>query len=550
MLGMLALVFLAAAAWAWFSRERIADNYLGAQLRELGLPATYEIERVGPVQQVLRNIVIGDPKRPDLTIERAEALIDYRFGFPSVGRITVIRPRLYASYRGGKLSLGSLDKVLFAKTEPAQPFRLPDLDVRIVDGRGLLESDLGAVGMKIDGAGRLRSGFVGTLAAIAPEASLAGCRIGRASLYGALSVTREKPHFAGPVRVAAAICPDGTVLEQVGLHVDGMLDPALDGGEARLGLEAGPVVGAGVRANALKGTGRLTYRIKALTARYDLAAEAVTAAAFGAKTLRAEGAIRSQNGLAKASLDGTVTGEGLALGKSLDNTLAASQRATAATPLAAMLGQMRAALQRETPGSSISASYLARRTEAGFALTVPQANLRGGSGQTLVAISRFQLSPSSGGGVPRLSGNIVTGGPGLPQIAGRMERPSRGEAVLRLTMAEYRAGASRLAVPNLVVAQEPRGALGFAGRVVLSGPLPGGAASNLAVPIDGNWSGAGGLSLWRHCTPVAFDRLAFANLTLDRRSVTLCPGPDGAIVRSGRGGTRIAAGTNRLDLSG
>ena len=553
-LGVLAALLGIALAWAWFSRERIADNYLGAQLREMGLPATYEIERIGPVQQVLRNIVIGDPQRPDLTIERAEAVIRYRFGFPTVGRITVIRPRLYGSYRAGKLSFGSLDKVLFAKAEPPRRFRLPDLDVRVVDGRGLLDSDLGAVGVKLVGAGRLRGGFTGTLAAIAPEASIAGCRVGRASVYGTIGVSGERPHFTGPLRVAAAICPDGTVIEQAALRLDGELDRALDAGEAKLAFEAGPVAAAGVRSDTLKGTGRLTYRARALTARYDVAAAGVTAPSFGAKGLRAEGTVRSQDGMTRMALDGTLGGEGLALGKALDVALAASERATAATPLAAMLGQLRGALRREMPGSSFTASYLARRTPAGIAVTVPQANLRGGSGETLLAISRFQLSPTGNGsgvgGTPRLSGNVVTGGTGLPQIAGRMERPSGGEAVLRLTMAEYRAGAARLAVPQLVVAQDRRGALGFAGRAALSGPLPGGAASNLVLPLDGNWSGAGGLALWRRCTPIAFDRLAFANLTLDRRSVTLCPGPDGAIVRSGPGGTRIAAGTSRLDLAG
>ena len=552
-LGVAALLLAVALISAWLSRERIADNYLGAQLREMGVPATYEIERIGPVSQVLRNIVIGDPKRPDMTIERAEAAIRYRFGFPTVGRITVVRPRLYGSYRGGKLSFGSLDKVLFDKTEPRQPFRLPDLDVRIVDGRGLLDSDMGAVGMKLEGAGRLRGGFAGTLAAIAPEASIAGCRVGRASLYGNLGVSGERPHFAGPLRVGVAICPGGVVLEQVGLRLEGRLDRALDGGEGKFALATGPVMAKGVGAQALKGSGRLTYRGQALTARYDLAAETVAAASFGAKVLRTEGTLRTQSALARGALDGTLSGEGLALGKALDEALASSQRATAATPLAPLLGQMRAALARETPGSSFSGGYIARLTEAGLALTVPQASLRGGSGQTLLAISRFQLSPSSGT-TPRLAGNIATDGTGLPHISGRMERPSGGEAVLRLTMAEYRGGArageARLALPQLVVAQDRRGALGFAGRVVMSGPLPGGAARNLIVPLEGNWSKSGGLSLWRRCTPIAFDRLAFANLTLERRSVTLCPGPAGAIVRSGPAGTRIAAGTSRLDLAG
>lgn len=547
-LGLVVLVLLAALSWAWLSRERIADNYLGAQLRAMGLPATYEIERVGPVQQVLRKVVVGDPRRPDLTIERAEALIRYRFGFPTIGRITLVRPRLYGSYRGGTLSFGSLDRVLFAKEQPREPFRLPDLDVRIVDGRGLIEADSGAVGVKLEGAGRLRGGFSGTLAAIAPEIAVAGCRLTRVSLYGALGVGAEKPRFSGPLRVAGAVCPDA-VLEEAGLRIDTTLDRALDGGEARFALDTGPGTAAGVGVGGLKGSGQLTYRRKALTARYKLAADRLAAASLGAKVLRAEGSVRSQNGFGRLEFDGSLDGEGLVPGRGLDAALAGAQRTAADTLAAPLLARMRAALQREMPGSRIAASYLARLTDGRISLTVPQAALRGGSGQTLLAVSRFQLL-ADGGRTPSLSGNLVTGGADLPQITGRMERPGGGEAVLRLALAEYRAGDARLAVPQLVLAQAPGGAFGFSGRTVLSGPLPGGRAENLQVPLDGNWSRGGGLAVWRRCVPVAFDRLSLANLTLERRGVTLCPPPGAPILRATAAGTRIAAGTDRLDLAG
>lgn len=544
-----ALVLALVAAFIWASRERIADNYIGAQLREMGLPATYEIERIGTDRQVLRNIVIGDPRRPDLTIERAEAQIRYRLGFPAIGRITLVRPRLYGSHRDGKVSFGSLDKVLFAPSQPKQPFRLPDLDLRVIDGRALLASDLGAVGMKLEGAGRLRGGFVGTFAAIAPELRLAGCGLARASLYGTLSVRGERPRFVGPVRLAEARCDDGTSLARAALRLDAALDRKLDGGEGTAVVETDTVAIAGAGLGRLSGTGRLTYRHRALTARYEFKAADAAAASFTARTIGLEGSLRTQNGLARAELDGSLVGEGLGLGRGLDAALASAERAGAGSLVAPILAQIGSALRREMPGSKLSASYLARSGSQGLTLTVPQASLQGGSGATLLSVSRFQLS-SGGGAIPRLSGNIMTGGPGLPRIAGQMERPTGGSAVFRLAMADYRAGPARLAVPQLVVAQGPGGTLGFSGRALLSGPLPGGAANNLALPIDGNWSAAGGWSVWRRCTPIGFDRLAFANLTIERRSVTLCPPPGGAIVRSGPAGLRIAAGATRLDLAG
>jgi Dicarboxylate transport len=56
--------------------------------------------------------------------------------------------------------------------------------------------------------------------------------------------------------------------------------------------------------------------------------------------------------------------------------------------------------------------------------------------------------------------------------------------------------------------------------------------------------------VWRRCTPVSFDSLAYANLTLQRRSVTLCPPRGQAILTANARGTTFAAGVSRLDLAG
>jgi hypothetical protein len=116
-------------------------------------------------------------------------------------------------------------------------------------------------------------------------------------------------------------------------------------------------------------------------------------------------------------------------------------------------------------------------------------------------------------------------------------------------MAEYSAGGSRLALPELVLAQGADGGLGFAGQVRASGPLPGGRAENLVVPISGSYS-RGTLAMWNECTPVRFDRLEYANLTLDRQSLTLCPTPGAPILRHGPAGLRLAVGATSLRLAG
>ena len=83
-LGYAALAVLAILAMAfavlWVNRERIADNVIADQLESYGIDATYKIERIGGRRQVLTDIVVGDRHRPDLTVERAEVAIRYRFG--------------------------------------------------------------------------------------------------------------------------------------------------------------------------------------------------------------------------------------------------------------------------------------------------------------------------------------------------------------------------------------------------------------------------------------------------------------------------------------
>ena len=547
-LGALAVLLAAGLAMAWLMRERIADNVIAGQIEKFGLPARYEIESIGTDAQVLRNVVIGDPARPDLTIERVTVAIEARWGVPGLGRITLDRPRLFARWKDGRVSFGSLDPLLY--TGSKAPFRLPDLDLAIRDGRGRIASDLGDLGVKLEGEGRLRDGFSGVVAAIVPQGRFGACTLTRASLYGKLSVSREKPRFAGPLRLGELACPlEALRLGESALAIDATFDPALDGAEGKASLAAGPLgLGAAALAGA-SGETRFAWRKQALTAHYDLTARQLASGALAVGELSAKGALRAQQNFARLETEGDLAARALRPGSGLARLLATLERSGAGSMAAPLAAQLRTALARETPGSRLTASYLARSGEGGLSLIVPQANLRGGSGQTLLAVSRLSLS-ADGNGAPRLTANFTAGGRGLPKLAGRMERGPGGGIAMRLMMADYAAGPARLALPRLTLVQAPSGALGFSGFLRLSGPLPGGAARNLEVPLEGNWSPRSGLAMGRKCTPLRFDSLSFADLTLSGRTVTLCPQPGGAIVRADARGLRIAAGAPALDLAG
>lgn len=542
-----AVLVVLALGLAWLLRDRIAGSLIAGQLRNFDVPATYRIESIGARRQVLRDVVVGDPAHPDLTIERVETELVPTFGAPAIGAVTLVRPRLYGRWRGGKLSFGTLDKALFGGTGK-QPFRLPDMALTIVDGRALMESDFGPIGLKLEGTGPLRGGFAGELAAIAPQFDVGGCHGERASFYGSLRIAGEKPRFTGPLRLAGLACPQSRLaVGGIGVQLDATFDSTLDGVDGTAGLRAGALALGDGRSGNEAGTARFTWRKQALTARYAFTGRQVQAPQAGAVAVNVSGVLHRTNG--RIELEGELGGSGIRLGEGLDATLAQAQRAAAGTLAAPLLEQVRVALLREGRDSGFVANYMLRRSGQVTNLVVPQAALRGGSGATLLSVSDFQLT-ANGTGVPRVAGNFATGGAGLPQVVGRLERTPGGQLVTRVTMSEYRAGEARLALPRLTLVQLADGALGFAGEAELSGALPGGSAENLLLPLEGNWSAAHGLAAWRRCMTLRFDRLALASLVVDHRAIPVCPPRGGAILAADARGVRIAAGAPSLDLAG
>ena len=534
----------------WLTRERIADTLIAGQFQSMGLPGTWRVDSIGPRRQVLSNIVIGDPRHPDLTIEQATIEIEPRLGYPSISRVEVVRPRLYGTWRDGRLSFGTLDRVLFGSGPRKEPLRLPDMALSVVDGRARVLTDGGAVGLALAGTGGLRDGFAGALALAAPALDLGGCRARGGSFSGRLTVAGEQPRLVGPALMDSLACGTDGGARRIQLGVDATADKALDGGTGSFTLASGALGWGGVAASGLNGRGEATWRKSVLSANYDVLGRGVASSAAFASTLGAKGTLRARDGFARVDLDGTIDGGGLRPGEGLTSTLASYEQAGKGSLIAPLLSQLLQALQREGRASRLAADLVVHRARGQTTVVVPQGRVQGGSGATVLDLSKLQYASAPEGGTPRLAGNFMTGGAGLPRVSGRMAKGPRGDTVVTLTMADYRAGGARIAIPRLVVAQTTNGALGLSGTAVASGPLPGGRAENLILPIEGGRTPRGVLSLWRRCTTVGFETLAYANLSLSNRSVLLCPQPGGAILRSDAGGMKIAFGTPRLDLAG
>lgn len=546
---LLIVLLLGLVVVGWTQREDIARDLIGDELEALGIPATYSFDDFDPDKQVLTDIVVGDPARPDLTIERAVIELSYGFGVPEIGRVTVEKARLYGTYSEEGISLGALDPLLFAD-DPESEGGLPAFDVVVRDGRARIDTDMGPVGIKLEGEGPLDSGFAGKLAAIAPALDAGSCALERATAYGDVSTNSGAIRFKGPLRVASLACPEGDLsVSQFAWQSSVEIGSDFDSIRVEGGVATGPVSASSVSLGAISGPVMLGLRDSKLTSDFDLAGQSLAAAPARAGTVTIDGTLRSGTGLAELMLDAQVGGQGVSVDSTLPQTLADLAKASEGTLASPLLTKLRDAVQRELRDLSFAGSLVGRFGDEQHLLTLPDIVVRTSSGSQLASFSGVQYR-QAGEGIPLLSGNFRVSGNDLPRMAGRMEGNGARDTIFRLRMEQYASGESSLAVPEMLVTQAPSGAVTFGGELIASGPLPGGSARNLKLPVDGTWSSAAGLALWRQCTAIGFSELSIANLALANRSLTLCPAAGRAIASYDDGGIRLAAGAPSLDLAG
>ena len=548
-LAVLVLTLAVAAGILWSQRKGLADDYIAQTLEQMGIEGTYDVEKISPEVQVLRNIVIGDPSRPDAVIDTAEVRLAYSFGLPKIGAVKLDGVRIWGRIVNGEISFGSLDPLIF--TDSTEPFVFPAIDLTLREGHALIEGDYGPLAIGLNGSGRLDNGFTGELAALAPQLQFAGCQAEQATLYGRVAISDQRPAFSGPLRFDRLACEaQGVAVEGGAAQLSLRADADMQGIRGDAGLRLGAMGAPSLRLASLTGKTQLAYRGGNFNSDFDLAGVDLAADAARLSRLEAEGRLRIFDNFARFELESELDGRNLQPGGQWVEALAAAEAGTAGTLARPLLAHFRQQLGTQLPGSTLLANLTLRQSGGGqLGLVIPEARLRARGGESLLLLTRAQVGFTPAG-LPLFSGNILTGGRGLPQIAGRMEQDEGGALELRLRMAEYAVGNDRLEVPDLALRQGADGALTFAGRAIASGALPGGFAQRLEVPLTGQVSAAGAVSAWPGCTPVRFAQLQLANLTLDGRSVTLCPPSGSPILRYDSGGLQLAAGVPALQLSG
>ncbi|MDY7099333.1 MAG: hypothetical protein SXU28_14450, partial [Pseudomonadota bacterium] len=531
----------------WLSRERIAGNLIDDALTQNGLEATYEIASIGTQRQIIENLVIGDSASPDLTVDRIIVEVAYGFGSPQIGLVRLETPRLYGRYDGTALSFGALDPLLFSESE--EPAGLPAIDVVIRDGGALIETPYGDVGGVIEGEGQLNDGFLATLALTAPGISVEGCKAEGLTAYGELSINNGAPRFQGPLRMRGGSC-SGASLANLNIAVDANADAEFSGLEGSFSLNGGQFSVAQNTIAAIEGKADFFLKEGALTLNHDIRAQGLATPYGRVASVRADGAIRSGDGFSRTDWTSDLSGEGADLADDLGGMLTDARKASAGTLAEPLLAKLERNLSGAVRGGNVQAELAFRTANDAQTLVVPEARLRGKGGETVLAVSRLSWSNGAGQqGASRLSGNLLTGGEGLPRINGRMEQVGAGGLALRMTMAEYSAGESRLALPSLLVRQRKSGDFEFAGKLNASGAIPGGSIRGLDLPLNGSFTMDGEARLGVGCETVRFAALSYYNLALDARSLRLCPVKGRPIIRIADG-VSFGAQTRDVELAG
>ncbi len=544
---------LAILVGAWISRRPIAEHFIEQELSRRGVRATYKIESIGLHNQIIRDVVIGDPASPDLTARYAKIQMRILWtGGVEVYRIAARGVRLRGELRrGGTVSWGEIDKLL--PPPSGKPFSLPDIAVDVADTSVALKTPFGNFGFAVQGAGNLTGGFKGRLALSGPKLVTGACELLALRGNVGVRVDARRPHVTGPIAAAHFICPNSRMA---------MIAP-------RLELDSGFSEAFG----RFDGNGRLS--LSSLSAGDNGLANLVANIGFKGSASDTMGAIKlsAQRGrLGSIYADATrLDGKYRLLAGKGELALSADYGANSAMLAPAMVAPLVAPLSaaKGTPldpiGQSIAAAI--RRTASNFNATghLSMVNLRGGGGVRIETadargVGGGRVTVAAGDGVTyywpdgklRIDGTISTNGGGLPRADIVLRQPRQGGSMSgEARVAPYSVGNSRLALAPVTFRAGPGGSTVVNTLAVLDGPFSGGFVRGLRIPVSGAIGGnGGGFAFGRGCIDARFQSLSVGALRLGAARLPLCATGPAILYKNGRGPVMIGAAARNLRLGG
>ncbi|NIJ32583.1 YdbH domain-containing protein [Sphingomonas oligoaromativorans] len=544
-------VTLAALLAGWIERRPIVEHFVGRTLSEARVPASYRIVSIGPFEQRLEAVRIGDPVRPDLVAKSVVLTLGYGLGGPYVKAVQADGVRLAARIVDGRLSLGAIDRLL-PKPSGNAPAALPDMAVSLHDGRVTLDTPAGRVTGTLEGSGLLSDGFSGSIRLGAPGLKAGGCAIRGASGRLLLETRAGQPHLSGPLDIEGVDCPENALRIGAGrTTLDVRLARTLDRGRGGIALAGfGGGMAAGRFASA---SGLVTFSgdARELVGTAGLNLDGLGSPAGHAAKGMIGGAFRLAPGAGAISFAGDLALRDAALAPERRRALLAAADMPAGSPVTPIARRAAGAVDRMLASTDV---------DARIALTL------GGRTGNMIEVQRLTATGRRGGFVRvergggfgwraadkawRLDGRVTTGGGDLPALDILVSQPRAGAALTgeaRLT--PYRADKAQLAMTPLRFGWTDAG-LRISTVMTLDGPVASGRIEGLTLPITGRVDRRGGVAIDEGCVPLGFRSLTMSGVRLDPAHVVLC-GTGGALVKRPAGGAlRFGAVATHVRLGG
>jgi hypothetical protein len=538
-LGLLVL-FAIAIAIVWIERRPIATHYLKGEFERRGVQASYHLDRVGFRTQQVSNLVIGDPRRPDVIARHA--LIQMRLkwdGSFQVYRVVARGVRLRGRLIHGKVSWGQIDRLLPPPSN--KPFALPNIVLDIADSSISLATPFGPVGVAAEGAGRLSGGFKGRLAVASPRIAPGRCAAMNVRANVAVAVVARHPQVDGPVTLDRFSCRasrfDVTAprfdakasFNEAFTSVDG------SGRMAMSALTAG--------ANGLAAfSGEITYKgsLAGVDGRVRLSAQKSRMATIYADRTRLNGGYHLGIRTGTFALIGNFAADSATLDPSMTAGVTQPLAAAAKTPIGPVATSIANAIGRTARNFNSSGQIRVVNFPGGGAARITDADVIGPNGARARVFGGSGVTYYWPAGGLRIDGNIEMAGGGLPNGRITLRQPYPGAPLSGVAdLAPYSANGQRLALTPVRFGPGPGGSTAISTVAQLDGPFPNGRVQALRLPIEGRVGRGGGFAFGTACAVVSWNYLKMSSLQLGATRLPVCPsGP--AIVSKQPGGEVVA----------
>jgi hypothetical protein len=522
-LGLLGLLLVAIGA-VWIERRPIATHYLKGEFERRGVTASYHLDRVGLRTQEVSNLVIGDPKRPDLVARFAhiETRLKLNGNF-EVYRIVARGVRLRGRLVHGKISWGQVDKMMPPPSN--KPFALPEFVLDVADSSISLATPFGPVGLSLEGNGKLSGGFTGRVAIVSPRIAPGRCAAENVRVNAAVAVVARRPQIDGPVTADLFACPASRFrVEAPTFAAKASFNEAFTSidGSGRMAMTS-LAAGDNGLANFI---GDLSFKgaLNDVSGGVKLSAQQSRMGTIYADRTHLNGRYHLNGKVGTFEMAGDYAADNAALAPSMFEGVTGPLTAVGKTPIGPVATAMANAVIRTAKNFNSSGRITVVNFPGGGAARVNEANVIGPGGARARVFGGSGVTYYWPSGGLRIDGNLDTAGGGLPQAHVSVSQPRAGAPMTGTAdVAPYTAGGQTLSLATLRFGPGPGGSTALSTVAQLDGKFPGGKVQALRLPIQGQVGKGGSFAFGTSCAVVSFNYLQMSSLQLGSTRLPVCP---------------------------